>query len=71
LSADSSAPASPLHAPASRLRCLLAPLLPRATARHYSSLSSSMSPPGWSPQFKGTFLMSTEGDIIKEFQHNS
>jgi hypothetical protein len=27
-----------------------------------------MSPPGWSPQFKGTFLMSTEGDIIKEFQ---
>ncbi len=24
---------------------------------------------GWGPQFKGTFLMSPRGDIIKEFQH--
>src|ERR1019366_7839804 len=27
--------------------------------------------PGWRSQFKGTFLTSPRGDIIKEFQHRN
>jgi hypothetical protein len=54
-----------------------APLATRPITFHALQLATahrcplSTSPPGWSPQFKGTFLMSPHWDIIKEFQQQN
>src|SRR5260370_41342730 len=66
--ADSSPPASLLRLPASASGPSLAPKPLLVAIPSCSSLSSSIGPPQ-EVLVSGTFLMGTEGAIIKEVQH--